>query len=100
MNIQDALKESGRVVFNGDGSIAIDKNGILHWEYNYPNNPVCVNTILLETWQPFRPEPKCPACIEADRLFGDKQCNEAMHREYAREADHLRKYHCTCKEDN
>lgn len=49
--------------------------------------------VLATDWLPYSPEPeKCRACKEADEL----QFNPAS---MPVSADHLRRYHCTCKKE-
>ena len=114
MNIKDALKETGKAQldsfreYQGDiyAYIGMPKNGeadTLLWSHS--NCIVPWRYHGLDTWQPYHPEPKCPACIEADE--NDKSWEGAINplawgnikTNKAGTGDHLRKYHCTCKED-
>lgn len=99
MNIQDALKETGKAKMDNwsTGAYLYYKEITLCLNYalnqgEKTNYNIPYHELYSESWQPYHPEPKCPACINADKLSVSSFMSDAHL------AVHLRKYHCTCKE--
>jgi hypothetical protein len=74
MNIQDALKETGKAECDEDGYVFVDEYGILRW-YDTVNNTDTgaaeLNEILNSDWLPYHEEKEIRP-EEAGELWGDE----------------------------
>lgn len=84
MNIQDALKETGKADDSRDSDlyVAIDTGGILFWFYksnDIVHTPVSLKNIQERDWQPYNPKPQIVPS-EAGELWEDN--GEYWHTDY------------------
>lgn len=104
MNIQDALKETGMAILPHcgwhvrllEGSVKAYMNDSL--DSMLPEE-VSLYQIFRDVWQPYHPEPKCPACIEVE---DERKLLRGQELPYGKNDSwwYLEHYHCTCSKED
>ena len=108
MTLQEALKKgkgkARRTCWPGDNRIVADTFGLISLHHNKGKGQFVLSLSDLDTddWEPYSSKPeKCKACKAADIIEKqDPTGDDGWTKKGAINfTDHLRYYHCTCKED-